>query len=338
MTGRSAAARHPGKVASGRFAVAGQHGGEKRVKAGVVREAAVRHARSRLTPTLEDCYRDLLGPHFDATLRSAGEYRDMMRLHVLPLLGQLRLDRITRTDVASLMAPMLARGLSASRINRVLAVARRSMNLLEQWDLYPGPNPARSPGMLREEPREHFLPREMLERLFAVLATDPDQVAAAVIALLALTGARRSEILNARFVDIDLARGLLTVPRSKSGRRRHVVLSDAAKDVLQRQPRAHGQVYVFPSARRPGQPLEGVRSAWARAKLAAALPAETRLHGLRHTFASLCVDNGVTLYEVSKLLGHSSLAVTARYSHLRDERLIAAANGVGSIAGGGGKP
>lgn len=139
-------------------------------------------------------------------------------------------------------------------------------------------------------------------------------------------------MLHARWADVDLGRGLLTVPLSKSGRRRHVVLSDAAVSVLRRQLRGPGQVYVFPSPRRAGRPLEGVRSAWDRAKEAVPLPPETRLHDLRHTFASLCVDNGVPLYEVSKLLGHSNLSVTARYAHLRDERLISAANGIGAIA------
>ncbi len=114
------------------------------------------------------------------------------------------------------------------------------------------------------------------------------------------------------------------------------MLSSAAAAVLLLQPREPGQPFVFPSARRPGQPIEGVRSVWARAKAAAALPPETRLHDLRHTFASLCVNDAVSLYEVSKLLGHSNQAVTARYAHLRDDRLLAAADAVGRIATGGG--
>ncbi len=284
--------------------------------------------------TLADFVRGPLAAHFDAHVRSASEYHDLLRLWVLPALGRLRLDEITPEHVAALAAPMLARGLSPSRINRVTAVVRLSMNHAERWGCYLGPNPARSARLLREEPREHFLDRHQLGRLLAALAADPDPVTADAIALLALTGARRAEVLNARWPEIDLARRLLTVPLAKSGRRRHVVLSDAALAVLRRQPRASGQVYVFPSPRLPGRPLEGVRSAWARAKAVVPLPPETRLHDLRHTFASVCVENGVPLYEVSKLLGHSNLSVTARYAHLRDERLIAAANGAGAIASG----
>ncbi len=287
-------------------------------------------------PTLAEFAQGTLAAHFDASVRSAREYHDLLRLWVLPTLGGLRLDEITPAHVAGLAAPMLARGLSPSRINQMTAVVRLSMNHAERWGLFPGPNPARSARLLREEAREHFLDRQQLGRLLCTLAADADAVAADAISLLALTGARRSEVLNARWTAVDLGRRILTVPLSKSGRRRHVVLSDAALSVLRRQPRAPGQVYVFPSPRLPDRPLEGVRSAWERAKAAVPLPPETRLHDLRHTFASLCVDNGVPLYEVSKLLGHSNLSVTARYAHLRDDRLIAAANGVGSIAPAGG--
>ena len=74
-----------------------------------------------------------------------------------------------------------------------------------------------------------------------------------------------------------------------------------------------------------------MRAARARTKAAAGLPPETRLHDLRRTFASLCVNGAVPLYDVSKLLGQSSQATTARYAHLRDDRLLVAANTVGAI-------
>lgn len=291
-----------------------------------------RRGGMREVPTLSEFICGPLRGLLAVSAGTASEYQDLLRLWILPELGAMRLDEISPSHVAGLMPPMLARGLSPSRINRMTAVLRLVMNHAERSGCYPGPNPARSARLLREESREHFLDRVQFSRLLALLPADPDPIAASAIALLALTGARRSEVLHARWADVDLGRGLLTVPLSKSGRRRRVVLSDAAVSVLRRQLQAPGQVYVFRSPRRAGRPLEGVRSAWDRAKVAVPLPPETRLHDLRHTFASLCVDNGVPLYEVSKLLGHSNLSVTARYAHLRDERLISAANGVGAIA------
>lgn len=99
-------------------------------------------------------------------------------------------------------------------------------------------------------------------------------------------------------------------------------------------PRAPGQEWLFPSARRPGRPIQGVRSAWARACRAAAIPDGTRLHDLRHTFASLLINAGWSLYEVGQILGHSQLSTTARYAHLRQDRLAEAVNAAGRVATG----
>jgi integrase len=275
----------------------------------------------RAVPTFAAFVTDRFVPHIRETIRSYAEYERMLKLRLVPTLGRLQLDQITIADVAG-------------RVNRYLAVLRRALNLALRWELYVGRNPAQSPGMLREEPREVFLAEAQLRALMMALAAEADQNAASAVALLALTGARKAEVLKARWEHVDFERRFLTVPRAKSGQRRHVVLSDAALAVLRLQPRAAGQVFVFPSARLPGTPIEGVRTVWARVKAAAGLPADTRLHDLRHTFASMCVNGNVPLYNVSKLLGHSSQATTTRYAHLRDDTLLEAANAVGTIATG----
>jgi integrase len=290
--------------------------------------------RRRAVPTFAAFAAEHLVPHLRETIWSSPEYEAMLRLRLVPFFGRLYLNEITSDQVAEFRRALIAEELSGARVNRHLAVLRRALNLALDWKLYAGRNPARSPGMLQEEPRELFLTDVQLCALMAALRADPDQAAAGAVALLALTGARKAEIIGARWEHVDLDRRLLTVPRAKSGHRRHVVLSDEAVGVLGMQPRAPGQAYVFPSPRRPGRPVEDVRGVWVRAKVAAALPAATRLHDLRHTFASLCVNRGVSLYEVSKLLGHNMQATTARYAHLRDDRLLETVNVVGSIATG----
>jgi integrase len=288
--------------------------------------------RLRAVPTFGAFVADRFIPHLHDTIRSHAEYETILRLRVVPYFGRLHLDEISRGHVAAFRRKLIDEGLSNARVNRHLAVLCRALNLALRWELYAGPNPARSPGLLREEPRDLFLTEVQLRALMRALADDPDQVAAGAIALLALTGARKMEILGARFEHVDLDRKLLTVPLAKSGRRRHVVLSDAALAVLRMQRRAPGQEFVFPSARRPGRSIVDVRTVWDRAKAAAGLPTGVRLHDMRHTFASLCINSGVPLYDVSKLLGHTKQSMTARYAHLRDDRLLEAANAVGSIA------
>lgn len=288
--------------------------------------------RRRAVPTYATFVAEHFLPHVQRTIRSHSEYETMMRLRIIPFFGRLRLDEIRVNQVSSFGLELGASGLSNARCNRHLAVLRCSMNFALRQELYVGRNPAQSPHMLREECREVFLTGSQLQALMLALSFDTDRIASSVIALLALTGARKSEILNATWANIDVGRQLLTVPLAKSGRRRHVQLSDAAISVLLAQPRLPRQPYVFPSDRVPGQPLGGVRAVWARAKRAAGVPQSTRLHDLRHTFASLCVGRAVPLYDISKLLGHSNQLTTARYAHLRDDRLLDAANAVGGIA------
>lgn len=185
---------------------------------------------------------------------------------MLPALGRLHLDEITPARVAAFQRGLIDGGLSNARVNRHLAVLRRMFNLAIRWGLLGGANPAQSPGMLREQPREVFLAPPQLRALMSALADEPDRAAAGAIALLALTGARKSEVLRARWEHVDRDRGLLTVPLAKGGRRRHVVLSGAAIGVLRLQPRAPGQEFVFAS---PRCPPFAVRSQISPPKLAA---------------------------------------------------------------------
>jgi len=79
--------------------------------------------------------------------------------------------------------------------------------------------------------------------------------------------------------------------------------------------RQAGHAYVFPSPRRPDRPLEDVRGAWARVARADGLPEGTRIHDLRHSFASVLANLGTPLNEIGVLLGHTQISTTQRYAH-----------------------
>ncbi|WP_026439772.1 site-specific integrase [Acidocella facilis] len=295
-------------------------------------DPAAERDRLRAIPTFETFVREHILPHAKETLRSYVEVEGLMRLRVVPALGKLHLDEITPLHVARFRKGMIDEGLSASRVNAHLAALRRAFNLAIEWQFFQGRNPAASPGMLRTEGREMFLDAAQVKGLLLALAADPDQGAASAVALLALTGARKSEILLARWSCVDFDRRILWVPRSKSGRRRPIFLSDQAIAVLKLQPRQPGAEFVFPSPRRDEQALSELRGVWARVKLAADLPEDLRLHDLRHTFASLLANDGVPLYDIGKLLGHTQLATTSRYAHLQADRQLEAVNSVGRLA------
>ena len=142
-----------------------------------------------------------------------------------------------------------------------------------------------------------------------------------------LTGARRSEVSLAKWEDVDLGRGLLRVPRSKNGRTRYIPLSATAVQLLSVQAarRLSGNPYVFPGVKE-GQPIENLKSPWTRAKTAAGLRPDLRLHDLRHSFASALANAGTPLNEIGVVLGHRELSTTQRYAHHAPQRLIETAS------------
>ncbi|SOD95510.1 tyrosine-type recombinase/integrase [Caenispirillum bisanense] len=179
--------------------------------------------------------------------------------------------------------------------------------------------------MLAERHRDVYLSAQETQALVHALDREPDRDAAAALMLLLLTGARKSEVLNARWEHVDLHRSLLTVPRSKSGRTRHIPLSPLAVQVIVHQHQRHRPGgdggWVFPG-KGVGKAREDLRGPWKRAKVAAGLLPDTRIHDLRHSFASALANEGVPLNEIGVILGHSQLATTARYAHHAPQRLV----------------
>ena len=281
-------------------------------------------AKLRAVPTLADFVRERYLPHVQEHLRSAGNIDAYLRRRILPALGRRRLDEITQDDVMSLRRRLIDEGLSPSSVNRHLATLRSLLNLALKWQLYEGRNPAASPGMLPEVHRDRYLTADQTQALVRALDLEPDRDAAAALALLVVTGARKNEVLRTTWDLVDLDRGMLAVPRSKNGRPRYIPLSPIAVLVLQRQAlrRVADNPHVFPSRRRPGRSLENLRGAWQRVKRVAGLSTELRIHDLRHSFASALANAGTPLYEIGTVLGHRQLSTTTRYAHHAPQRLV----------------
>ena len=127
------------------------------------------------------------------------------------------------------------------------------------------------------------------------------------------------EVMRSRHEHLDLEKKSLYLPKTKSGKSRHVALNDAALKIFQTTPRIDGSPWIFPG-KDPMKPLNNPTKAWHRI-LAAAGVERCRLHDCRHTFASLAVNAGATLYQVQHLLGHASSVTTQRYSHLSSNTL-----------------
>ncbi|MGC1788409.1 MAG: site-specific integrase, partial [Terriglobales bacterium] len=141
------------------------------------------------------------------------------------------------------------------------------------------------------------------------------------------TGMRRSEMYSATWPNVDLEHNILTVPRSKHGETRHVTLNSAAKTMLEfLKEKAAGSEYVFLSMRNR-EPLAGNRH-WFEDALKKAAVKDFTWHCLRHTFGSRWASRGIDLRKIQELMGHKTLAVTVRYTHLSQPDLLAAVEGL----------
>jgi len=133
------------------------------------------------------------------------------------------------------------------------------------------------------------------------------------------TGARRGEMFNLEWSDVNFDLQQITIrgATSKRNRTRHIPLNAEALDMLKRwRQQCDGQGLVFKG--RDGGRIDNVRKAWAGLLKDAGIEA-FRWHDLRHTFASWLVMRGVDLNTVRELLGHGDIAMTLRYAHLAPE-------------------
>jgi integrase len=289
--------------------------------------AEERHVALR-APTVAELAALYLERHAKPRKKTAGADESMLRRYILPAFGTKKVEAITAGDVARLHHALGDKPLAA---NRVLALISVMFNLAESWGLRaPASNPCRHLKRYPERKRERFLGAEEVQRLGAALVEaqgveHPSALAA--IRLLLLTGARKSEILTLQWEHVDLERYALRLPDSKTGAK-VIALGAAAAALLARLDRCEGNPYVC-WGNSPGGHFIGLHHVWQRIRRRAAL-LEVRVHDMRHSFASFGAAAGLGLPVLGALLGHKQPVTTARYAHLANDPLRAAADRITS--------
>lgn len=286
--------------------------------------------------------------------RTAKEYRRLLEKHAKKPLGKLKAADVTRAQIQRLHTSMRDTSYQA---NRVLAVLRKMFNFARpQKARHAFVNPCEGIEPFKEHGRERLLSGDELAALGMALAELDKELpyAVAAVRLLLFTGARRSEILGLRWEWVDFERAEARLPDSKTGAKT-LHLSPPALAVLAGLERIEGNPHVI-AGRADGAALVNIQKPWdrirkraaaelqktaakegaeaaARAEPVAAALAETRIHDLRHAFASVGAASGMGLPIIGKMLGHSQPATTARYAHLASDPVKAAAAAVaGKIA------
>jgi integrase len=256
-----------------------------------------------------------------------GEYRRSVDLFIKPRIGNLKLPDVKRADIARLHHELRHIPYQA---NRTLGVLSKMFNLAELWGLMAdGANPCRHVKKYPERKRECSLSSEEYRRLWSVLAEleaerPAMRPALNAIRLLVFTGCRLSEIQTLRWEHVRET--TLELPDGKTGARK-VPLCPAAIAVLGSIEKLPDNPYVI-TGTKPGQHLTDLERPWRRIRARAGLD-KVRIHDLRHSFASAAVDNGESLPMIGKLLGHKQVQTTARYAHLADAPVHAAAGRIG---------
>jgi integrase len=318
--------------------------------------AAVKAAERRAA-TFKELADLFLSEHVEAKRKpaTASHYRDILQRIVLPELGTRQGEKVTTADVARLHVRMKKRPYQA---NRMLAVVGSLYAFAGKRRLVPaGFNPARGIDKYPEKGRERFLTANELGRLgdaireaetvgllWTVDETKPtakhapkkakrrtviDPFAAAAIRLLILTGARLREILKLEWQHVDLERGLLLLPDSKTGAK-SIILNAPSQAVLIGLKRVGAHVIAGQRAGAEGEkPRADLNRPWRSIAKRAGLVG-LRLHDLRHTHASFGAGAGLGLPIIGKLLGHARASTTQRYAHLDTDPLRRASDHIGA--------
>jgi integrase len=306
---------------------------------------------TRKAATVAEIARAYLDDHAHAKRkpRTAEHYRDVIERVVLPDLGTMKAEAVTRADVARLHLKWRHTHVQA---NRMLSILSGVYGFAGKRGLVAeGTNPVRGIEKFPEARRERFLSVDELVRIGAAIraaetegvAWDVDEAnpnakhtpknnrrtiigqhAAAALRLLIFTGARLREILHLRWAEVDFGRGLLLLPDSKTGKKA-IILNAPALAILSELPRVG--LYVI-AGENPDAPRADLKRPWEVVARHAGLEG-VRLHDLRHTYASVGAGSGLGLPIIGKLLGHAESRTTERYAHLDNDPLRRATTRIG---------
>lgn len=294
--------------------------------------AAIRDELKKI-PTFGDFINERYMPFIKGYKRSWSTDASLLKNHLLPRFANCYLNEITRREIIEMHHARKASGASASSSNRLVILMRYIYNLAIEWEINGAiKNPTKNVPLFEENnKRERYLTENEARTLYEEIKKSENSMLEYIIPMLILTGARRGEVLNAQWKDIFYDQRVWRVPLSKSGKARFVPLSDSALALLNNVPKYSACPWIFPNPN-TRKPYVSIYHSWNRARSNVAMP-ELRIHDLRHSFASFLINSGRSLYEVQKILGHSQLVTTQRYSHLT-EKILSDASQAAAIASG----
>ena len=284
-------------------------------------------AELKRVPKLETFIWESFLPFIKTYKRSWDTDQSLLKNHIVPTFGHLYMDQLNKKHVIDFIGKHLETHAPGS-VNRVTILLRYIYNCAIRWETTGiTKNPTNNIPLLEENnKKERFLSKEEAEKLLGAIQKSPNKMLQYIVPMLILTGARKNEVLKAKWEDFNFEQKVWRIPMSKSGKARYVPLSDGVEQILSNVPVFDACSYVFPNPKTL-KPYISFFHAWNTARKSVGL-GDVRVHDLRHSFASFLVNAGRSLYEVQKILGHTQIKTTQRYAHLSQESLLSAANAV----------
>jgi integrase len=256
-----------------------------------------------------------------------------LRLHLKPFFKQQRLTGISEFTIGRYKMGRRQEGAAAATINRELATLGHMLHEAVIWK-WIGAFPYKIEADEEGEGRIVVLSGEEADALIRAAVADHDPDCWLFVLFGLNTAMRHSEILKARFDQIDFARLRLHVPEAKAGQREQPITEELAEVLKgEREMRDDQDGWIFPTIR-PGLAKQGHRTRmdlpFQRAVEGAGLdPVKVTPHVMRHTAITDLVQSGVDLPTIQKISGHKTPAMVLRYTHIHGKHIDRAVKAIG---------
>lgn len=309
--------------------------------------------------TVKDLCRAYIADYAKSKKKSWEDDQRRIDKRILPIWGNHKVASIKHSDVAALHRKIGEK--HPYEANRTVEMLSKMFSLAERWGFVPDgfKNPARDIDEYKEHKRDRWVKPEELPRIMAAVDQE-DTYPRAAIWLYLLTGARKNELLRAKWADVDYERRELRLPETKTGKIHYIPLSQPAITLLEELPKLEDNPYVLPGLKEKSH-LVNIDKPWRRVRKAATLAIwqddpkaaelvdqltevqgreptlaeiraaavvplpegvdDVRLHDLRRTVGSWLAQAGNSLHLIGRVLNHTSQSTTAVYARFGQDQV-----------------
>ncbi len=273
-------------------------------------------AKAGTVAELADAY---LSRYAKPKKRSWRDDERRLNKYILPRWGSLKVAAVKHADVAALHG--VIGKVHPYEANRNVELISKMFELGARWGFVPEghSNPGRRIEQYAEEKRDRWVTPEELPAITKAIDTEASPYVRAALWLYLLTGVRKTELLTARWDDVDLTRKELRLPTTKVGRVHYVPLAEPAIALLRGLPKVTNNPYVLVGAH-AGAHLVNINKPWKRIRTAAGVE-DVRLHDLRRTVGSWLAQAGNSLHLIGRVLNHANQSTTAVYARFGQDHV-----------------